>query len=97
MFGCFCCSANPALGCPWQTIPAATTISLYSRTWFSPSSGCSCALAFLVKLSPFGFSAFFFGRILIFFYPYGKILIERSLEVKLPTIWTDEKQSRAEA
>ena len=24
-------------------------------------------------------------------------LIERSLEVKLPTIWTDEKQSRAEA
>jgi len=25
------------------------------------------------------------------------ILIEGSLEVKLPTIWTDEKQSRAEA
>jgi hypothetical protein len=24
-------------------------------------------------------------------------LIEGSLEVKLPTIWTDEKQSRAEA
>ena len=24
-------------------------------------------------------------------------IIERSLEVKLPTIWTDEKQSRAEA
>ena len=38
--------------------------------------------------------------------PYGQvfflnqkmdILIEGSLEVKLPTIWTDEKQSRAEA
>ena len=29
---------------------------------------------------------------------YGNIwLIEGSLEVKLPTIWTDEKQSRAEA
>jgi len=27
---------------------------------------------------------------------YSK-LIEGSLEVKLPTIWTDEKQSRAEA
>jgi hypothetical protein len=25
------------------------------------------------------------------------ILIEGSLEVKLPTIWTDEKQSREEA
>jgi len=27
----------------------------------------------------------------------GKSLIEGSLEVKLPTIWRDEKQSRAEA
>ena len=27
----------------------------------------------------------------------GKYIIEGSLEVKLPTIWTDEKQSRAEA
>ena len=26
-----------------------------------------------------------------------KVIIEGSLEVKLPTIWTDEKQSRAEA
>ena len=26
-----------------------------------------------------------------------RIIIEGSLEVKLPTIWTDEKQSRAEA
>ena len=28
---------------------------------------------------------------------YGLIIIEGSLEVKLPTIWTDEKQSREEA
>ena len=28
---------------------------------------------------------------------YIQIIIEGSLEVKLPTIWTDEKQSRAEA
>ena len=28
---------------------------------------------------------------------YVAILIEGSLEVKLPTIWTDEKQSREEA
>jgi hypothetical protein len=28
---------------------------------------------------------------------YGHFIIEGSLEVKLPTIWTDEKQSRAEA
>ena len=28
---------------------------------------------------------------------YMYIIIEGSLEVKLPTIWTDEKQSRAEA
>ena len=27
----------------------------------------------------------------------GISMIEGSLEVKLPTIWTDEKQSRAEA
>ena len=30
-------------------------------------------------------------------YCYVFIFIEGSLEVKLPTIWTDEKQSRAEA
>jgi len=28
---------------------------------------------------------------------YYIVMIEGSLEVKLPTIWTDEKQSRAEA
>jgi len=28
---------------------------------------------------------------------YNRMIIEGSLEVKLPTIWTDEKQSRAEA
>ena len=33
--------------------------------------------------------------ILYSMYPIG--IIEGSLEVKLPTIWTDEKQSRAEA
>jgi len=27
----------------------------------------------------------------------GDVMFEGSLEVKLPTIWTDEKQSRAEA
>jgi len=41
-------------------------------------------------------TGFFFiipgGTLLIYIY-----LIEGSLEVKLPTIWTDEKQSRAEA
>jgi hypothetical protein len=26
-----------------------------------------------------------------------QLIVEGSLEVKLPTIWTDEKQSRAEA
>ena len=30
-------------------------------------------------------------------WPYISIHYRRSLEVKLPTIWTDEKQSRAEA
>ena len=30
-------------------------------------------------------------------YPHQVPMIEGSLEVKLPTIWTDEKQSRAEA
>jgi len=29
--------------------------------------------------------------------PQNSWFIEGSLEVKLPTIWTDEKQSRAEA
>ena len=36
----------------------------------------------------------------MFVCPYcniSKYIIEGSLEVKLPTIWTDEKQSRAEA
>ena len=32
-----------------------------------------------------------------FWKPSEKYLIEGSLEVKLPTIWTDEKQSREEA
>ena len=31
------------------------------------------------------------------YYMYTSIIVEGSLEVKLPTIWTDEKQSRAEA
>ena len=35
--------------------------------------------------------------ILFFSSAYNTSLIEGSLEVKLPTIWTDEKQSRAEA
>ena len=30
-------------------------------------------------------------------YYWYNILIEGNLEVKLPTIWTDEKQSREEA
>jgi len=29
--------------------------------------------------------------------PCAALLVEGSLEVKLPTVWTDEKQSRAEA
>jgi len=33
---------------------------------------------------------------LIYIYIYN-VIIEGSLEVKLPTIWTDEKQSREEA
>ena len=36
----------------------------------------------------------FFGILNLFDYPK---IIEGSLEVKLPTIWTDEKQSRTEA
>ena len=31
------------------------------------------------------------------FIAFFQLLIEGSLEVKLPTIWTDEKQSREEA
>ena len=33
----------------------------------------------------------------IYIYVLNYIIFEGSLEVKLPTIWTDEKQSRAEA
>ena len=35
--------------------------------------------------------------IYIFIFFIEKVIIEGSLEVKLPTVWTDEKQSRAEA
>jgi hypothetical protein len=31
------------------------------------------------------------------YYMYTSIIVEGSLEVKLPTIWTDEKQRWAEA
>jgi hypothetical protein len=34
------------------------------------------------------------GHNIVSYYQY---IIEGNLEVKLPTIWTDEKQSRAEA
>jgi hypothetical protein len=37
------------------------------------------------------------GDIMGIQYIYIYIMFEGSLEVKLPTIWTDEKQSRAEA
>jgi len=33
----------------------------------------------------------------LYFCNYCTCVIEGSLEVKLPTIWTDEKQSREEA
>jgi len=33
----------------------------------------------------------------VFFVGWRVAMVEGSLEVKLPTIWTDEKQSRAEA
>ena len=36
-------------------------------------------------------------NICILYYIEHIYIIEGSLEVKLPTIWTDEKQSRAEA
>ena len=35
--------------------------------------------------------------IYIYIYLYLNLFIEGSLEVELPTIWTDEKQSREEA
>jgi len=39
-----------------------------------------------------------YAYIYIYMYIYTvNMIIEGSLEVKLPTIWTDEKQSRAEA
>jgi len=38
-----------------------------------------------------------FYNVSIYVTVYFSIIIEGSLEVKLPTIWTDEKQSRAEA
>jgi hypothetical protein len=36
-----------------------------------------------------------YNYIIIYIYIY--LIVEGSLEVKLPTIWTDEKQSRGEA
>ena len=43
-------------------------------------------------------SGFKLSKSIIYPYPISIwIIIEGSLEVKLPTIWTDEKQSRAEA
>ena len=41
----------------------------------------------------------FMSHVCVYIYIYILIyiIIEGSLEVKLPTIWTDEKQSRAEA
>jgi hypothetical protein len=35
--------------------------------------------------------------IYIYISSYRQFIVEGSLEVKLPTIWADEKQSRAEA
>jgi len=44
-----------------------------------------------------GRNAHIYIFIYLFIYLYMYIFIEGSLEVKLPTIWTDEKQSREEA
>ena len=38
-----------------------------------------------------------YGKYMENIWLYGIMMIEGSLEVKLPTIWTDEKQSREEA
>jgi len=46
----------------------------------------------------FGEKLFLYIYVYIYIYIYTHIyMIEGSLEVKLPTIWTDEKQSREEA
>ena len=45
---------------------------------------------------PFVFDATYY-IIYIYKYLYNVFMFEGSLEVKLPTIWTDEKQSREEA
>ena len=45
----------------------------------------------------FYFFIYLFIYMFIFIFRFIFIFIEGSLEVKLPTIWTDEKQSRAEA
>jgi hypothetical protein len=40
---------------------------------------------------------FFFDGYINYKWSFSIAMFEGSLEVKLPTIWTDEKQSRAEA
>ena len=48
----------------------------------------------IIKLSYYHVIILSYYHIIMFSYYH---IIEGSLEVKLPTIWTDEKQSRAEA
>ena len=43
------------------------------------------------------FSVHIYIYMYVFIFLYNICVIEGSLEVKLPTIWTDEKQSREEA
>ena len=48
-------------------------------------------------LSPYDNTYILYLHLYIYIGYIYNIIIEGSLEVKLPTIWTDEKQSRAEA
>ena len=73
----------------------SSTVNLECRHWFCDiDEGCH----FWVSYLNFWQFTNIFGPIAIYSNVFSKAFtfIEGSLEVKLPTIWTDEKQSRAE-
>ena len=70
---------------------AFTIRSMIKSQWFNFGLGWLCSLLERLK------SEIHFPNSLDSKMPKQTTKIEGSLEVKLPTIWTDEKQSREEA
>ena len=75
----------------WDVDSSGCSSSLSCHSWDDPSGGYNSSYLHVQMKKEREIHMY------TYLYVYILYMFEGSLEVKLPTIWTDEKQSRAEA